>query len=86
MKTIAKVTGFDTISVTQTMGIGHGYYAAPEMYTGVEYTNRVNVFSFAVMAHEILVSRRVFVGWSGRGSVPASGLQFRSRCQQLRPN
>jgi serine/threonine protein kinase len=27
----AKVTGFDKISVTQTMGIGHGYYAAPEM-------------------------------------------------------
>jgi serine/threonine protein kinase len=89
-------TGFADASATQTSGIGDTYYAAPEMHHGVEYTNRVDVFSFTVMAYEIVVGRRAFVGLSVRRilagkrpeipkNVPLIAADLITRCWQANP-
>jgi serine/threonine protein kinase len=45
---------------TMTSETGTVHYAAPEMFQDVQYTNKVDIFSFALIVYEILVGAPVF--------------------------
>ena len=48
-------------SMTMTSGVGTPFYKAPEMATGSKhYTGAVDVYSFAIMAAQVMVGKLVF--------------------------
>ena len=49
--------------MTMTSGVGTPFYMAPEMATGTNhYTGAVDVYSFAIMAAQVMVGRLVYDG------------------------
>ena len=50
-------------SMTMTSGVGTPFFMAPEMATGTKhYTGAVDVYSFAIMAAQVMVGRLVYDG------------------------
>lgn len=48
-------------SMTMTSGVGTPFFMAPEMATGTKhYTGAVDVFSFGIMAAQVMVGRLVY--------------------------
>ena len=48
-------------SMTMTCGVGSPFYVAPEIIMNdTHYTKAVDVFSFAIMAAQVMVGRLVF--------------------------
>ena len=48
-------------SMTMTSGVGTPFYMAPEMASGAgHYTGAVDVYSFAIMAAQVMVGRLVY--------------------------
>ena len=61
--------------MTMTSGVGTPFFMAPEMATGTKhYTGAVDVYSFAIMAAQVLVGRLVYSDESALDS-PYSLLQ-----------
>jgi serine/threonine protein kinase len=56
------------------VGIGDFLYMSPEIYEGVGYTNKINVFSFGLIAYEILEEVSVFPAAVGAPSVMKKAL------------
>ena len=49
--------------MTMTSGVGTPFFMAPEMATGTKhYTGAVDVYSFAIMAAQVMVGRLVYDG------------------------
>ena len=47
--------------MTMTSGVGTPFFMAPEMATGTKhYTGAVDVFSFGIMAAQVMVGRLVY--------------------------
>ena len=47
--------------MTMTSGVGTPFYMAPEMATGTKhYTGAVDVFSFAIMAAQVMTGKLVY--------------------------
>ena len=47
--------------MTMTSGVGTPFFMAPEMATGtMHYTGAVDVFSFGIMAAQVMVGRLVY--------------------------
>ena len=47
--------------MTMTSGVGTPFFMAPEMATGTNhYTGAVDVFSFAIMAAQVMVGKLVY--------------------------
>ena len=47
--------------MTMTSGVGTPFFMAPEMATGTKhYTGAVDVYSFAIMAAQVLTGRLVY--------------------------
>ena len=47
--------------MTMTSGVGTPFYMAPEMAKGLKhYTGAVDVYSFAIMAAQVMVGRLVY--------------------------
>jgi serine/threonine protein kinase len=55
---LAKV--MDQLAIRQTRSIGSPIYMAPELHMGVEYTDTVDVYAYAVMMCEILMGSFAF--------------------------
>ena len=56
-------------SMTMTSGVGTPFFMAPEMATGTKhYTGAVDVFSFGIMAAQVMVGRLVYHDTSGLDS------------------
>ena len=47
--------------MTMTSGVGTPFFMAPEMATGTKhYTGAVDVYSFAIMAAQVMVGKLVY--------------------------
>ena len=56
-------------SMTMTSGVGTPFYMAPEVAAGTKhYTGAVDVFSFAIMAAQVMVGRLVYTDESALDS------------------
>jgi serine/threonine protein kinase len=58
---------FHALSVPMSTGVGNMMYMAPEIWNGDnDYSNKIDIFAFALITYEILLGTAVFAGLEGK--------------------
>ena len=64
MKGVPKITDFGSSKVMMSTGAktreGTQFYMAPEIFEGLKYDGRVDIWSLGILSYELLVGKRIF--------------------------